>query len=101
MFVEKNKGFARILSREALGPAEKNVIDAVNQFFKSLELTTKQLLGGEKKLVAPPGFSAQFIVTNAEGIISRFISISIGTRNKAQIIKKARSKGSKRYLEVF
>tara|TARA_Y100000590_G_scaffold468189_1_gene649913 strand:+ start:3878 stop:4444 length:567 start_codon:yes stop_codon:yes gene_type:complete len=73
MFVEKNKGFARILSREALGPAEKNVIDAVNQFFKSLELTTKQLLGGEKKLVAPPGFSAQFIVTNAEGIISRFI----------------------------
>ena len=56
MFVEKNKGFARILSREALGPAEKNVIDAVNQFFNSLELSVKQILADEKKLVAPAGY---------------------------------------------
>ena len=73
MFVEKNKGFARILSREALGPAEKNVIDAVNQFFNSLELSVKQILAGEKKLIAPAGLCAQIVITGLEGIVARFI----------------------------
>ena len=73
MFVEKNKGFARILSREALGPAEKNVIDAVNQFFNSLELSVKQMLADEKKLVVPAGLSAQIVITGLEGIVARFI----------------------------
>ena len=73
MFVEKNKGFARILSREALGPAEKNVIDAVNQFFNSLELSVKQILADEKKLVAPTGLCAQIVITGLEGIVARFI----------------------------
>ena len=53
MFVGKNKGFMRILSREALGPAEKNVID-VNQFFNSLELSVKQILVDEKLLHQSP-----------------------------------------------
>ena len=73
MFVEKNKGFARILSREALGPAEKNVIDAVNQFFNSLELSVKQILADEKKLIAPAGLCAQTVITGLEGIVARFI----------------------------
>ena len=34
LFVEKNKGFARLLSREALSSDEQNVADEVNQFFK-------------------------------------------------------------------
>ena len=73
LFVEKNKGFARILSREALGPAEKNVIDAVNQFFNSLELSVKQILADEKKLIAPAGLCAQIVITGLEGIVARFI----------------------------
>ena len=73
IFVEKNKGFARILSREALGPAEKNVIDAVNQFFNSLELSVKQILADEKKLIGPAGLCAQIVITGLEGIVARFI----------------------------
>ena len=49
IFLEKNKGFARILSREALGPNEQNVIDAVNQFYERLELSIKQLLSSKKR----------------------------------------------------
>ena len=48
IFLEKNKGFARILSREALGPSEQNVIDSVNQFYERLELALKQLLSSKK-----------------------------------------------------
>ena len=48
IYLEKNKGFARILSREALGPNEQNVIDAVNQFYERLELSIKQLLSSKE-----------------------------------------------------
>jgi TetR/AcrR family transcriptional regulator len=74
IFLEKNKGFARILSREALGPNEKNVIDAVNQFYGRLELSMKQILSTKKDLIQlTPGISAHLITSNIEGVISRFI----------------------------
>ena len=62
LFIEKNKGFARILSREALSTDEQNVTDAVNQFFERLELAIKQILAEESpKLIAQPGISSQLI----------------------------------------
>ena len=74
IFLEKNKGFARILSREALGPNEQNVIDAVNQFYERLELSIKQHLSSKKdSLKLTSGQSAHFITSIMEGIISRFI----------------------------
>jgi TetR/AcrR family transcriptional regulator len=74
IFLEKNKGFARILSREALGPSEQNVIDSVNQFYERLELSIKQLLSSKKdSLKLTAGQSAHLITSIMEGIISRFI----------------------------
>ena len=74
IFLEKNKGFARILSREALGPNEKNVIDAVNQFYERLELSMKQILASERERIQlTPGISSHLITSTIEGIISRFI----------------------------
>ena len=74
IFLEKNKGFARILSREALSSDEQNVTDAVNQFFERLELNIKQILAADaNKLIAQPGISAQLIVTLLEGSVSRYI----------------------------
>jgi TetR/AcrR family transcriptional regulator len=74
IFLEKNKGFARILSREALGPNEKNVIDAVNQFYERLELSMKQILASQKERIQlTPGISSHLIISTLEGIISRFI----------------------------
>ena len=74
IFLEKNKGFARILSREALGPSEQNVIDSVNQFYERLELSIKQLLSVKKdSLQLTAGQSAHLITSIMEGIISRFI----------------------------
>lgn len=74
IFLEKNKGFARILSREALGPNEQNVIDAVNQFYERLELAIKQLLSIKKdSLKLTAGQSAHLVTSIMEGIISRFI----------------------------
>ena len=43
LFIEKNKGFARLLSREALSSAEQNVSDNVNQFNERLELILRQM----------------------------------------------------------
>jgi len=74
LFIEKNKGFARLLSREALSSDEQNVTDSVNQFFERLELNIKQILAEEaNKLIAQPGISAQLIVTLLEGTVSRYI----------------------------
>ena len=74
IFLEKNKGFARILSREALGPGEQNVIEAVNQFYERLELSIKQLLSSKKEsLQLTAGQSAHLITSIMEGMISRFI----------------------------
>ena len=74
IFLEKNKGFARILSREALGPSEQNVIDSVNQFYERLELSLKQLLSSKKdSLKLTAGQSAHLITSLMEGMISRFI----------------------------
>tara|TARA_B100000945_G_scaffold218392_1_gene176280 strand:+ start:327 stop:899 length:573 start_codon:yes stop_codon:yes gene_type:complete len=74
IFLEKNKGFARILSREALGPSEQNVIDSVNQFYERLELSIKQLLASKKSsLRLTSGQSAHLITSIMEGMISRFI----------------------------
>ena len=74
LFVEKNKGFARLLSREALSSNEQNVSDNVNQFFERLELVLRQLLKeSENELRTQAGISAQLIVTLLEGNISRFI----------------------------
>ena len=70
----ENKGFARILSREALGPSEQNVIDSVNQFYERLELSLKQLLSSKKdSLKLTTGQSAHLITSLMEGMISRFI----------------------------
>ncbi len=74
IFLEKNKGFARILSREALSSEEQNVVDAVNQFYERLELNIKQILAeSPKKLLAQPGISAQLVVMSIEGVVSRYI----------------------------
>ena len=74
MFVERNKGFARLLSREALSPSEKNVSDSVNQFYERFELTIKQILAEDiDGLISQPGISAQLITTYLEGNVSRYI----------------------------
>lgn len=74
IFIEKNKGFARLISREALSANEQNVSDAVNQFFERLELSIKQMLAEESdNLIAQPGISAQLIVTCLEGNVGRYI----------------------------
>ena len=74
MFVEKNKGFARLLSREALSNNEQNVSDNVNQFYERYELMLRQMLKEEAlNLTTQPGISAQLIVTSIEGNIGRYI----------------------------
>ena len=74
IFIEKNKGFARLLSREALSSDEQNVADEVNQFFDRLELTLKNILSKDSDiLVTQPGITAQLIITVLEGNINRFI----------------------------
>ena len=74
MFVEKNKGFARLLSREALSSDEQNVSDSVNQFYERFELVIRQLLKeDESNLKTQAGISAQLIITTLEGNISRYI----------------------------
>ena len=74
IFIEKNKGFARLVSREALSSDEQNVSDNVNQFFERFELSLKQMLSEDSEnLIAQPGISAQLIVTCIEGNVSRYI----------------------------
>tara|TARA_B100000963_G_scaffold106672_1_gene92637 strand:+ start:49 stop:618 length:570 start_codon:yes stop_codon:yes gene_type:complete len=74
LFIEKNKGFARLVTREALSVNEQNVNDNVNQFFERFELTLRQILKEESdNLVTQPGISAQLIVTVLEGNVSRFV----------------------------
>jgi TetR/AcrR family transcriptional regulator len=74
IFIEKNKGFARLISREALSSDEQNVSDAVNQFFERLELSVKQMLSeNSENLIAQPGMSAQLFITYLEGNVSRYI----------------------------
>ena len=73
LFVEKNKGFARLRSREALSSSEQNVRDNVNQFYERFELVLRQILKEEENLKTQPGISAQLIITTLEGNISRYI----------------------------
>ena len=74
IFVEKNKGFARLLSREALSSDEQNVSENVNQFYERFELVLRQMLKeDEKNLRSQAGVSAQLIITTLEGNIGRFI----------------------------
>jgi TetR/AcrR family transcriptional regulator len=74
IFIEKNRGFARLISREALSSDEQNVSDAVNQFFERLELSVKQMLSeNSENLIAQPGMSAQLFITYLEGNVSRYI----------------------------
>ena len=74
LFIEKNKGFARLLSREALSSAEQNVSDNVNQFYERFELVLRQMLKeDEKNLTTQAGISAQLIITVLEGNIGRYI----------------------------
>ena len=74
LFIEKNKGFARLLSREALSSDEQNVSDSVNQFYERFELVLRQILKeDDSSLRAQPGISAQLIITSLEGNIGRYI----------------------------
>ena len=74
IFIEKNKGFARLLSREALSSNEQNVSESVNQFYERFELVIRQILKeDEKNLRTQAGISAQLIITSLEGNISRYI----------------------------
>ncbi len=74
IFVEKNKGFARLLSREALSSDEQNVSDNVNQFYERFELVLRQMLKEDDgNLRTQPGISAQLIITTLEGNIGRYI----------------------------
>ena len=62
IFVEKNKGFARLLSREALSSDEQNVSDNVNQFYERLELVLRQMF---KENEAVKNSSWYFCTTNS------------------------------------
>ena len=74
IFVEKNKGFARLLSREALSSDEQNVSDSVIQFYERFELMLRQILKEDAdNLTTQTGISAQLIFTAIEGNISRYI----------------------------
>ena len=74
IFIEKNKGFARLLSREALSSNEQNVADDVNKFYERFELILRQILKEDSSnLTAQPGISAQLIVSSIEGSIGRYI----------------------------
>lgn len=74
LFIEKNKGFARLLSREALSSDEQNVSDSVNQFYERFELVLRQILKeNDSNLRTQPGISAQLIITSLEGNIGRYI----------------------------
>ena len=74
IFIEKNKGFARLLSREALSVNEQNVNDNVNQFYERYELFLRQVLKEDSdNLITQPGVSAQLILTTLEGNVSRYI----------------------------
>ena len=74
IFIEKNKGFARLLSREALSSGEQNVSEDVNQFYERLELIIRQILKEDSdNLISQAGLSAQVIVTVLEGSIGRYI----------------------------
>ena len=74
IFIEKNKGFARLLSREALSSGEQNVGEDVNQFYERLELVIRQILKEDSdNLISQAGLSAQVIVTVLEGSIGRYI----------------------------
>ena len=74
IFIEKNKGFARLLSREALSVDEQNVSDNVNQFYERYELFLRQVLKEDSdNLITQPGVSAQLILTTLEGNVSRYI----------------------------
>ena len=74
IFIEKNKGFARLLSREALSNNEQNVVDSVNQFYDRFELSIKQMLNEDANaLISQPGISSQLIVTCLEGNVGRYI----------------------------
>jgi len=74
IFIEKNKGFARLLSREALSSDEQNVSENVNQFYERFELVLRQMLKeDEKNLKTQAGISAQLIITILEGNIGRYI----------------------------
>ena len=74
VFIEKNKGFARLLSREALSSNEQNVSDSVNQFYERFELVLRQILKeDEENLITQAGISAQLIITVLEGNIGRYI----------------------------
>ena len=74
IFIEKNKGFARLLSREALSNNEQNVVDSVNQFYDRFELSVKQMLNEDANaLISQPGISSQLIVTCLEGNVGRYI----------------------------
>ena len=65
LFIEKNKGFARLLSREALSSDEQNVSDSVNQFYERFELVLRQILKeDDSNLRTQPGISAQLIITS-------------------------------------
>ena len=74
IFIEKNKGFARLLSREALSSGEQNVSEDVNQFYERLELVLRQILKEDSdNLISQAGLSAQVILTVLEGSIGRYI----------------------------
>ena len=74
IFIEKNKGFARLLSREALSNNEQNVVDSVNQFYDRFELSIKQMLNEDANaLISQPGISSQLIVACLEGNVGRYI----------------------------
>ena len=74
IFIEKNKGFARLLSREALSVDEQNVNDNVNQIYERYELFLRQVLKEDSdNLITQPGVSAQLILTTLEGNVSRYI----------------------------
>jgi TetR/AcrR family transcriptional regulator len=65
MFVEKNKGFARLFQEKLFQTDEQNVSDSVNQFYERFELMLRQMLKeDDSNLITQPGISAQLIITS-------------------------------------
>lgn len=65
LFVEKNKGFARLLTREALSDTEQPIIDKVNKLFENIEIEFFKLT--RNKVVS------NLLVVYIQGILSEFI----------------------------
>ena len=65
LFVEKNPGFARLLTREALSDTEQPIIEKVNKLFDDLEIEFLKLTNNK--------IMSNLLIIHIQGILSEFI----------------------------